>query len=433
MSWPNAERVCQEKASYFVNHRSLNNGHLASVHSPEELQFLINQSLSSSFWIGLKAFYSGIKPTSSVNLVWSDGSVMDFSVFPSTDTSTTLNELENPENCISVTDRHHRYSWDINDCMEEKSFICQLSKLDLLLQQQQRQTTVMDDRREIKSPLTTTTITTTCTEKSFPMRSKVGPYCYSRLLNDAIDWSNAESICRNMHANAHLVSIHSHAELNEICGFKEKTLGQPVDMFTDFEGVSLMKVRGRTFSLPIILIVNSSINWKAMPCNKPSLSFICRLNLNPSTTILHPTTFDSLIYPTCPPGFRFHGDRCFQLITDKFTWSEANDNCHHIVKPYANYNGSLARIDNELDQHTDKLDEFKIILNYRFQALQDLLEEEDTNMEDKWKGIKEVPTSTCYVLSLKKHLHKECIFIKTLNMIQERKNKKKAINNSRTI
>lgn len=56
MSWPNAERVCQEKASYFVNHRSLNNGHLASVHSPEELQFLINLSLSSSFWIGLKAF-----------------------------------------------------------------------------------------------------------------------------------------------------------------------------------------------------------------------------------------------------------------------------------------------------------------------------------------------------------------------------------------
>lgn len=70
---------------------------------------------------------------------------------------------------------------------------------------------------EIKSPLTTTTtITTTCTEKSFPIRSKVGPYCYSGLLNDAIDWSNAESICRNMHANAHLVSIHSHAELNEI-------------------------------------------------------------------------------------------------------------------------------------------------------------------------------------------------------------------------
>ncbi|CAH8631355.1 unnamed protein product [Schistosoma bovis] len=371
MSWPNAERVCQEKASYFVNHRSLNNGHLASVHSPEELQFLINLSLSSSFWIGLKAFYSGIKPTSSLNLVWSDGSVMDFSVFPSTDTSTTLNELENPENCISVTDRHHRYSWDINDCMEEKSFICQLSKLDLLLQQQQRQTTVMDDRREIKSPLTTTTtITTTCTENSFPIRSKVGPYCYSGLLNDAIDWSNAESICRNMHANAHLVSIHSHAELNEITeiihldsqsmrttwiGLYESNFAYKWSDQTDINYIPVsadISKESRHYMQDCFVLdsVNSSINWKAMPCKKPSLSFICRLNLNPSTTILHPTTFDSLIYPTCPPGFRFHGDRCFQLITDKFTWSEANDNCHHIVKPYANYNGSLARIDNELDQ-----------------------------------------------------------------------------------
>ncbi|VDO89911.1 unnamed protein product [Schistosoma margrebowiei] len=362
MSWPNAERVCQEKASYFVNHGSLNNGHLASVHSSEELQFLISQSLSSSFWIGLKAFYtsvyiddksakcldrleyyqrvtlrrspySGIKPTSSLNLVWSDGSVMNFSVFPSTDTSTTLNELENPENCISVTDRHHRHLWDINDCMEEKSFICQLSKLDLLLQQQQRQTTVMDDRREIKSPLTTTTITTTCTEKSFPIRSKVGPYCYSGLLNDAMDWSNAESICRNMHANAHLVSIHSHAELNEITeiihlnsqsmrttwiGLYESNFAYKWSDQTDINYIPVsadISKESRHYMQDCFVLdsVNSSINWKAMPCNKPSLSFICRLNLNPSTTILHPTTFESLIYPTCPPGFRFHGDRCFQV------------------------------------------------------------------------------------------------------------------------
>ncbi|CAI2733690.1 unnamed protein product [Schistosoma spindalis] len=370
MSWPDAERVCQERASYFVNHRSLNNGHLASVHSSEELQFLINQSLSSSIWIGLKAFYSGIRPTSSINLVWSDGSVMDFSVFPSTDTSTALNELENPENCISVTEKHHRYSWDINDCMEKKSFICQLSKLDLSLQQQQRQTTVMADRREIESPLTTTTMTSTCTEKSFPIRSKVGPYCYSGLLNDAIDWSSAESICRNMHANAHLVSIHSHAELNEIAeiihqnsqsmlttwiGLYESNFAYKWSDQSDINYIPVsadISKESRHYMQDCFVLdsVNSSIHWKAMPCNKPSLSFICRLNLNPSTTILHPTTFDSLIYPTCPPGFRFHGDRCFQLIADKFTWSEANDNCHHIVKPYANYNGSLARIDNELDQ-----------------------------------------------------------------------------------
>ncbi|VDP44043.1 unnamed protein product [Schistosoma curassoni] len=72
-------------------------------------------------------------------------------------------------------------------------------------------------------------------------------------------------------------------------------------------------------------------------------------------------------------------------------------------------------------------------LNNRFQALQDLLKEEETATEDNWKGIKEALTSTCHeVLGLKKHHHKEWISIETLNRIKERKNKKTAINNSRT-
>ncbi|VDO81718.1 unnamed protein product [Schistosoma margrebowiei] len=81
---------------------------------------------------------------------------------------------------------------------------------------------------------------------------------------------------------------------------------------------------------------------------------------------------------------------------------------------------------------TDKLNEFKITLNNRFQALQDLLKGE-TTMEDNWKSIKEALTSTCQeVLGLKKHHHKEWISIETLDKIKERKNKKAAINNSRT-
>ncbi|VDP05607.1 unnamed protein product [Schistosoma margrebowiei] len=81
---------------------------------------------------------------------------------------------------------------------------------------------------------------------------------------------------------------------------------------------------------------------------------------------------------------------------------------------------------------TDKLNEFKIALNNRFQALQDLLKEK-TTVEDNWKDIKEALTSTCQeVLGLKKHRHKEWISIETLDKIKERKNKKTAINNSRT-
>ncbi|VDP46156.1 unnamed protein product [Schistosoma margrebowiei] len=61
------------------------------------------------------------------------------------------------------------------------------------------------------------------------------------------------------------------------------------------------------------------------------------------------------------------------------------------------------------------------------------MNEEETTMEDNWKGIKEALTSTCHeVLGLKKHHHKEWISIETLDKIKEMKNKKAAINNSRT-
>ncbi|VDP71635.1 unnamed protein product [Schistosoma curassoni] len=54
-------------------------------------------------------------------------------------------------------------------------------------------------------------------------------------------------------------------------------------------------------------------------------------------------------------------------------------------------------------------------------------------MESNWKGIKEAITSTCHeVLGHKKHHHKEWITVDTLDKILERRNKKAAINTSRT-
>ncbi|VDP64231.1 unnamed protein product [Schistosoma curassoni] len=54
-------------------------------------------------------------------------------------------------------------------------------------------------------------------------------------------------------------------------------------------------------------------------------------------------------------------------------------------------------------------------------------------MESNWKGIKEVITSTCHeVLGHKKNHHKEWITVNILDKIQERRNKKAAINTSRT-
>ncbi|VDP23917.1 unnamed protein product [Schistosoma margrebowiei] len=54
-------------------------------------------------------------------------------------------------------------------------------------------------------------------------------------------------------------------------------------------------------------------------------------------------------------------------------------------------------------------------------------------MESNWKGIKEAITSTCHeVLGHKKHHYKEWVNFDTLNRIQERRNKKAAINTSLT-
>ncbi|CAH8567532.1 unnamed protein product [Schistosoma intercalatum] len=84
-------------------------------------------------------------------------------------------------------------------------------------------------------------------------------------------------------------------------------------------------------------------------------------------------------------------------------------------------------------QDTNKLNKFKIVLSNKFQAFYDLLNGEVTTVESNWKGIKEAITSTCHeVLGHKKHHHKEWITVDTLDKIQERRNKKAAINTSRT-
>ncbi|VDP77310.1 unnamed protein product [Schistosoma curassoni] len=84
-------------------------------------------------------------------------------------------------------------------------------------------------------------------------------------------------------------------------------------------------------------------------------------------------------------------------------------------------------------QDTDKLNKFKIVLSNKFQAFHDLLNGEGTTMQSNWKEIKEAITSTCCeVLGHKNHHHKEWITVDTLGKIEERRDKKTAINTSRT-
>ncbi|VDP11188.1 unnamed protein product [Schistosoma margrebowiei] len=84
-------------------------------------------------------------------------------------------------------------------------------------------------------------------------------------------------------------------------------------------------------------------------------------------------------------------------------------------------------------QDTNKLNKFKLTLSNKFQAFHDLLNGEGTTMQSNWKGIEEAITSKCHeVLGHKKHHHKGWITVDTLDKIEERRNKKAAINISRT-
>lgn len=82
----------------------------------------------------------------------------------------------------------------------------------------------------------------------------------------------------------------------------------------------------------------------------------------------------------------------------------------------------------------EKKKEFKITLSNKFQVLQELIEdEENINIDTRWRGVREALTSTCQeVLGPKKYNHKEWMSAATLQSIAERKAKKAALNNSRT-
>ena len=70
-------------------------------------------------------------------------------------------------------------------------------------------------------------------------------------------------------------------------------------------------------------------------------------------------------------------------------------------------------------------------LSNQFQVLQELIEEE--TIDTKWKVLKEAVTSSCQeVLGFQNYRHKEWISAETIKKVQERKEKKAAMNKSHT-
>ena len=93
------------------------------------------------------------------------------------------------------------------------------------------------------------------------------------------------------------------------------------------------------------------------------------------------------------------------------------------------------RFNTTLLRDSSKMKEFKLTLANKFQVLDELLdeEEEEETVDRKWKTVKEAMKTTCQeVLGPQKHNHKEWISTDTLKKVEQRKEKKAAINNSRT-
>ena len=88
-----------------------------------------------------------------------------------------------------------------------------------------------------------------------------------------------------------------------------------------------------------------------------------------------------------------------------------------------------------MDFLTDRVttETFRLTVRNKYEALQDLLDEENMDIHTHWQQIKEMWTSTCSeVLGKKKYQQKDWISADTVSKMQVRKEKKDAVNNSRT-
>ena len=76
---------------------------------------------------------------------------------------------------------------------------------------------------------------------------------------------------------------------------------------------------------------------------------------------------------------------------------------------------------------------FRITLSHRFQPLQELIEDDETDTETQWEHCKKLWHDTCEeVLGKKKTQHKEWISADTIHKLETRRERKTVLNNSRT-
>nr|KAG5711928.1 hypothetical protein BaRGS_026369 [Batillaria attramentaria] len=103
------------------------------------------------------------------------------------------------------------------------------------------------------------------------------------------------------------------------------------------------------------------------------------------------------------------------------------------LKRHTNANNTRTRYDVELLRSTDTQAAFRISLSNRFQPPQDLIEDSGMDIETQYEHSKKLWHDTCEeVLGKRKTHHKEWISADTIQKLEVRKEKKTALNTSRT-
>nr|KAG5714565.1 hypothetical protein BaRGS_007011 [Batillaria attramentaria] len=103
------------------------------------------------------------------------------------------------------------------------------------------------------------------------------------------------------------------------------------------------------------------------------------------------------------------------------------------LKRHTNANSTRTRYNVGLLRNTDTQAAFRISLSNRFRPLQDLIEDSEMDIETHWEHSKKLWHDTCEeVLGKRKTQHKEWISADTIQKLEVRKEKKTALNTSRT-
>ena len=103
------------------------------------------------------------------------------------------------------------------------------------------------------------------------------------------------------------------------------------------------------------------------------------------------------------------------------------------LKRFTTANSTRTKYNVGLLRDRDTQAAFQISFSNRFQPLQELIEDNETDIETHWEHCKELWQDTCEeVLGKKKTQHKEWISADTIHELETRREKKTVLNNSRT-